>query len=309
MEQPNYFAVIPAEVRYNTDLTANAKLLYGEITALADKEGKCNAGNKYFAQLYNVSTVSISKWVSQLAKAGYLTIEFIYKKDSKEIEQRVLNISLIPHKENFNTPLKKSLKSIYINNTIHTDSTNSSIYNNNIYTNNINTKTTNNPHKNKTVHFSPEVEKAFDYFLELFEGEKTLPKTKPQKNKWKKSLEFIEKHYNLGDVYRAIRWARKDDFWAANVLSLPPMIVSKNGERKLDKILAKYNSLHNDNKPEPMTRIKGEWKLIQTAEGKTEVQVKNQYGKIINEFLLTQHNGFNKTEIQQIKNYLNGKPN
>lgn len=42
MEQPNYYAIIPACVRY-AKIKANAKLLYGEITALANKTGECYA--------------------------------------------------------------------------------------------------------------------------------------------------------------------------------------------------------------------------------------------------------------------------
>lgn len=38
METPNYYAVIPAEIRYDKKLKANEKLLYGEITALANKK-------------------------------------------------------------------------------------------------------------------------------------------------------------------------------------------------------------------------------------------------------------------------------
>ena len=36
-EQPNYYAIIPATVRYDTNLKYAKKLLYGEITALANK--------------------------------------------------------------------------------------------------------------------------------------------------------------------------------------------------------------------------------------------------------------------------------
>lgn len=293
MEQPNYYAVIPAEVRYNNALTPNAKLLYGEITALANKEGICTATNRYFAELYNVSLVSVSSWVGQLAKLGYLKVTLKRKKGSKEIEERVIKISLIPHKEILNTPHKEILKD-----NIYTKYIDSNIYtNNNIY-NNSSAK------KIKTVHFTPEVVKAYDYFLELFKGEKTTPQTKPQKEKWLKTLAFIEKHYNLADAYRAIKWARKDDFWASNVLSLPALITAKNGERKLDKILAKYNSINQNNKPEPMQRIKGNWKLITTPDNRVEVQVTNQYGKTINEFLLTQQNGYSKADIEIIKNFL-----
>ena len=50
-EQPNYYAIIPATVRYDTNLKYAEKLLYGEITALANKNGYCYTQNKYLADV------------------------------------------------------------------------------------------------------------------------------------------------------------------------------------------------------------------------------------------------------------------
>ena len=71
--QPNYYAIIPASVRY-ADINPNAKLLYGEITALANKEGYCWASNQYFAKLYGVHEDTISNWVSILNKEGFIIV-------------------------------------------------------------------------------------------------------------------------------------------------------------------------------------------------------------------------------------------
>ena len=61
-EQPNYYAIIPANVRY-AKITAGAKLLYAEISCLSNKYGFCYAKNRYFAELYNVTTKTISGWI------------------------------------------------------------------------------------------------------------------------------------------------------------------------------------------------------------------------------------------------------
>ena len=99
MEKPNYYAVIPAEVRYNKKLTPNAKLLYAEITALCNMNGKCTASTQYFCNLYEVSRVSIQKWLKILEDNNYIKRVNIYKPYSKQIDKRVITLVNIPSKE------------------------------------------------------------------------------------------------------------------------------------------------------------------------------------------------------------------
>ncbi len=102
MEEINksYYAIIPATIRYDNDLCANAKLLYGEITALCNEKGYCWANNDYFSQLYQVSKKSISRWVKQLLDKGYISSEIIYEKDSKKVLNRYLKIGDYPMDKN-----------------------------------------------------------------------------------------------------------------------------------------------------------------------------------------------------------------
>lgn len=71
-DKRSYYAIIPANVRYDNTLCPNAKLLYGEITALCNEKGYCWARNSYFVGLYEKSARTISRWISQLIKAGYI---------------------------------------------------------------------------------------------------------------------------------------------------------------------------------------------------------------------------------------------
>ena len=109
-EQPNYYAIISAEVRYDKNLTANAKLLYAEITALLNINGECFATNKYFSNLYGKSTVTISKWVSELVANGYISTHYIYKGGTKEIERRYIRKLKGGIKENFKGGIKENFK-------------------------------------------------------------------------------------------------------------------------------------------------------------------------------------------------------
>lgn len=88
LKNSNYYAIIPADVRYDNRLKPNAKLMYGEFTCLCNIYGYCFATNKYFAELYNVSTNTISEWINQLKRYGYINVSLIYKENSKEIQER-----------------------------------------------------------------------------------------------------------------------------------------------------------------------------------------------------------------------------
>lgn len=106
-DNPSYYAILTAEVRYDKRLTPNAKLLYAEIIALANQKGFCWSSNSYFAELYGVSTTSISKWVSQLIEFKYLKREIVYKKGTKEVSNRYLTLVTHPPQEKLKTPPRK----------------------------------------------------------------------------------------------------------------------------------------------------------------------------------------------------------
>ena len=117
-EKPSYYAIIPANVRY-ANLKPNAKLLYGEITALSNKHGFCFASNKYFAELYNVNKNTISSWVSDLKSYGFVNID-IEKDINKQIIRRCISITKI-----MDNPIHEKLK--YNSTSINTTSNNISI--------------------------------------------------------------------------------------------------------------------------------------------------------------------------------------
>ena len=100
-EKPNYYAIIPAEVRYSKDLIPNAKLLYAEITALCNMNGKCTASTEYFCRLYEVSKVSVQKWLKNLEDNNHIMRVNKYKPYSKQIECRVITLVNVPSKEKF----------------------------------------------------------------------------------------------------------------------------------------------------------------------------------------------------------------
>ncbi|MBA6316267.1 helix-turn-helix domain-containing protein [Cellulophaga baltica] len=107
--EPSYYSILPAPVRYDKRLTPNAKILYAEITSLTNKLGFCYASNRYFEELYKVSTQSINFWLQQLEKNGYINRIIYRDKGTKEILNRYITIFEKPIQENFNRPIQEIL--------------------------------------------------------------------------------------------------------------------------------------------------------------------------------------------------------
>ena len=109
--EPGYVAYIPADVRYDKELKPNEKLLFGEISALADRKGYCWAGNRYFADLYEVAVETVSRWISHLAEKGYISTKIIYLEDGKTIKERRISINFFRNSED-DDPIDEKIKGI-----------------------------------------------------------------------------------------------------------------------------------------------------------------------------------------------------
>ena len=84
MDNPGYYAILPASVRYDNRLKAAEKILYCEIAALSDANGYCHAGNGYFADLYGVDERTIRRWIHTLEGLGYVTVTYDKQGDTQQ---------------------------------------------------------------------------------------------------------------------------------------------------------------------------------------------------------------------------------
>lgn len=115
--KPSYYAIIPANVRYDNDLSPNSKLLYGEITSLCNDKGFCWATNQYFSNLYGVSERTIQNLIKQLVDKKYIKIEMINN------TRRLIYIEFTRGEKNF-TPGTKKFSSPYEKNFTHNNKMN-----------------------------------------------------------------------------------------------------------------------------------------------------------------------------------------
>ena len=174
MEKPNYFGILPANVRYDKNLKPMEKILYTEISSLTNKDGYCYATNSYFSKLYEVHKNTVGTWINNLEKQGYIKTVLIYKKGTKEIIERRIYINQkidTPINENVDTYQQKDLEPI--NEKIDTPINENIEENNTSINNKINNKI-----NNIYLYKGEEFQKAFSDF-KIMRVDKKEPLSKP----------------------------------------------------------------------------------------------------------------------------------
>ena len=90
MEKPTYYGILPVKIRYDERLKPMEKIMYVELTVLTYMKGYCYASNSYFAKLYKVHKNTVSLWLKNLERYGYIDIRYIMK--DKQVEERRITI-------------------------------------------------------------------------------------------------------------------------------------------------------------------------------------------------------------------------
>ena len=108
------YSFITISILGDNRLTFLERLLLIHIISLSKKNGYCWATNKYFSNIYNVTTVTISKSISKLATFNYIKINFDNKNTNNT--KRIIKLSddlknkLNSIKENLNISYKENFK-------------------------------------------------------------------------------------------------------------------------------------------------------------------------------------------------------
>ena len=88
------YSVIPARVRDDHTLRPNAKLLYGELSALAQAEGYCWAWNARLAETLGISKRTVEGLLKQLRDLGHIRMEVERDPENQEVSVSYTHLTL-----------------------------------------------------------------------------------------------------------------------------------------------------------------------------------------------------------------------
>lgn len=73
--EEDFIGLLPAQIRYNRDLKPNEKVLYSELLIKSYPLEYCEINNMDLATAFHVTRQSVSGWLSDLVRAGYIEIK------------------------------------------------------------------------------------------------------------------------------------------------------------------------------------------------------------------------------------------
>ena len=211
MEKPNYYGILPANVRYDKELKPMEKILFTEISSLTSKEGYCYAKNSYFAELYDVHKNTVGNWINNLVKRGYLKSVIIYEKGTKNIQERRLYITT-PTNEKTDTSINKKIDTCQsknlegINEKI--EDNNTSINNTSLLLNNNNTYVKN--------EFSRVCEEIKNNWIKIAHEYKLSGTQLKITEKRKRVINNLLKEYSLEEVIQSMEKIHTSSFLQGN---------------------------------------------------------------------------------------------
>lgn len=273
MEKPNFYSVTPATVRYCKELKPHAKLLYGEITALCNKEGFCWASNKYFADLYEVTTHTVSQWVQQLVTLNFIKYEIIdnYKRKIYIVDMNFLVQG--PYTKKYKAPIQKSTDN---NTTNITDNIAS-------FSENKEPKVDSSGLKEFAELFPDvipkskietiKVKSAFEVseeskeltklllgnikinFPRMFDPHEEISKSR-KKKEYQQIDELHEKGYTFDEIREVIEWSTSNEFWKKCIISVNSLC------KNFGKLLIQSGYIDESTIEDPAIRRNAEAKAI-----------------------------------------------
>lgn len=208
-ENPGYYSIMPASVRYDNSLNGNEKLMYGEITALANKNGRAWASNNYFAELYGVHKRTVSRWISNLVKQGYIRVKLEYIPGTKQVSKRYLYINDSPMDNNVNRYAQKDEYPMHEN--VKEELNNTSVNNTSV-----NKESVKNPKSKISDAHLRLASELWEYVS------KNFPKHKePNLESWANDIRLMIERDNRteAEISDAIKWSQSDSFWYQNIRS------------------------------------------------------------------------------------------
>lgn len=106
-----YYIIVTHSVYSDKTLQDGAKLLYGLILSLSQKDGFCYADNNYLAETLNKEPRTVQLYLSALRDKGYIVVELI-RNSVRRITTQDTRVRLTPIAKNSTQAKLKANKQI-----------------------------------------------------------------------------------------------------------------------------------------------------------------------------------------------------